>query len=84
MGLCSSSCGLSPNSSQLGASARRLEDALARAAPVETPPEEVVDDIEGFEEQADESSSSALEPKPFRCLGARFQTCWRIYRMRPS
>jgi len=34
--------------------ARRLEDALVRAAPVETPPDEVIDDIEGFEEQADE------------------------------
>ena len=37
--------------------ARRLEDALAKAAPVETPPDQVVDDVEGFEEQADEWES---------------------------
>ena len=34
--------------------AGRLQDVLAKSAPVETPPSEVVDDVEGFEEQADE------------------------------
>jgi len=34
--------------------ANRLQDALARAERVESPPEEVAGDFEGFEEQADE------------------------------
>lgn len=34
--------------------ARRLEDALTKAEIVDAPPEEVTDDVEGFEEQADE------------------------------
>jgi hypothetical protein len=34
--------------------ANRLKDALARAEPVQAPPDEVACDLEGFEEQADE------------------------------
>jgi SNF2 family DNA or RNA helicase len=34
--------------------ARRLEDALVKASPVDTAPEEVTEDVDGFDEQADE------------------------------
>jgi superfamily II DNA or RNA helicase len=38
--------------------ANRLRDALTRAEPVQRPPDEVVGDLEGFEEQADEWSDA--------------------------